>query len=187
MSMGGTVRAVQNRRRRALTTLVPLLLVISASASAQQSGGGDAIGAAPSSPVQSPTTPDATTPSATTPLPTTPATQPVPTPTPEAAAAPTPPPYLTAGAGAQRLPTVATVGDLTEPVVPIAPIRLAGIACALACLLLLAYAGLMRSLGLRTAARSPAAATAPQGRVARLGDRARLVADDVRDFLARRR
>lgn len=182
--MGGTVRAVLIRRPRALLLLLPVALLVAAPSSAQQSGGGAALGSTPVPVVTSPTTPAPTTI-----LPSTPATTPAPVVEPPAASSgtPTPPPYLTAGAGAQQLPAVATVGNLSEPVVPLSPTRIAALVFAVVCLLCLALAALLRSLGLRTAAASPAEATRPPGRLGRVGERARLLADDVRDFLARSR
>ncbi len=185
--MGGTVRAVLIRRPRALLLPLSAALIVAAPSSAQQpSGGGAALGGTPAPVITSPTTPAPTTV-----FPSTPATTPTPALAVEgqgtASATPTPPPYLTAGSGAQQLPTVATVGNLREPVIPLSPTRIAALVFALICLLLLASAALLRALGLRTAAESPAQATRPPGRLGRLGERTRLLADDVRDFLARSR
>ena len=98
---------------------------------------------------------------------------------------PAPPAYLVPGPGAAQQP-IASVARLTESDVPAEPIRIAALAAALLALLAVAAAVLLRTLGFRTPVLDPVAAPA-DGPAARIGERIRGTADDMRDFLRRSR
>jgi hypothetical protein len=107
-----------------------------------------------------------------------PTTTPVP---PAGTVTPTPPAYLTPGQYANVQP-ISGVATLTDPDVPLEPVRLAALIAALIATLGIGLAVLLRSLGLRTAVVRPVQ-VAPGGRVARVRERVGGLADDVRDFL----
>lgn len=101
------------------------------------------------------------------------------------AGTPSPPPYLTPGQDAAIQP-VSGVARLTDPDIPLEPVRLAALSAIVLAALALALSALLRSLGVRTAAARPVpigAAPAAGGPLARLRDRTANLADDVRDFL----
>lgn len=97
-------------------------------------------------------------------------------------ATPTPPPYLAPGAGAQVQP-VSSVASLTDPDVPLEPLRLAALIAALIATLLVGGATLLRSLGVRTATAPAVVATTSDGPASRARERLNALADDIRDFL----
>lgn len=98
-------------------------------------------------------------------------------------ATPTPPPYLAPGQDAEVQP-VSSVSSLTDPDVPLEPLRIAALVAALLAALALGAATLLRTLGLRTAT-GPAVvpSRSDAGPVSRARERVNAVADDVRDFL----
>lgn len=96
---------------------------------------------------------------------------------------PVPPPFLVPGQSAAVQP-VSGVERITEPQIPLEPIRLAALIAALVAILAVAGAALLRSLGLRTAVVSPVIPGAERrGPFSRARDRTGTLADDVRDFL----
>ncbi len=100
---------------------------------------------------------------------------------PAGAAVPAPPPYLSPGQSAAVQP-ISAVANLTEPDLPLEPVRIAAMIAALLAVLLVGAATLLRSLGLRTSVVTPVA-VAPSARFSRVRERTGLLADDVRDFL----
>ncbi|MBO9533564.1 MAG: hypothetical protein J7513_11395 [Solirubrobacteraceae bacterium] len=98
---------------------------------------------------------------------------------------PVPPGYLAPGPGAEQQP-IRGVARLTEPDVPLEPLRLGALIASLIAILLVAIAALMRALGVRTPVSEPLPAPAT-GPLSRIGERLRGTADDMRDFLRRTR
>lgn len=117
----------------------------------------------------SPSTPAVTAPAETTPAPA------------AGTVTPAPPAYLVPGQSAAVQP-ISGVASLTEPDLPLEPVRLAALIAVLLASLLVGGAALLRGLGLRTAVASPIV-VAPRGGFARVRERTSLLADDVRDFL----
>jgi hypothetical protein len=119
--------------------------------------------------------------------PTTPAAAPPPVATDGASATtPVPPPYLVPGPAAATQP-ISSVARLEDADVPLEPVRLAALIGALLAAILVALSVLLRTLGLRTPVVDPVPAPGGFGPMARLGDRLRGTADDMRDFLRRAR
>lgn len=122
--------------------------------------------------------PDAASPTTVTPQSTTPA---------PALTTPGPPAYLVPGQSAAVQP-VSGVERLTEPEIPLEPVRLAALIATLLAIFGVGGAALLRSLGLRTAVVSPVVlVSARRGPFTRARDRTGTLADDVRDFLRRDR
>lgn len=97
---------------------------------------------------------------------------------------PVPPPYYMPGPGAATNP-VASVTQLTDPEVPLEPLRLGALALVVLLLGGISFAALSRALGWREPLGSPVATR--RSRARRLADSMVLVADDMRDFVRRRR
>jgi hypothetical protein len=95
---------------------------------------------------------------------------------------PVPPAYLVPGQSASVQP-VASVASITEPDLPLEPVRIAALVSTILAALLLGVAALLRTLGLRTAiGRAPVVTGAPS-RFTRLREKPGRLADDIRDFL----
>ena len=95
---------------------------------------------------------------------------------------PTPPPYLAPGEGASVQP-VASVQSITEPEIPLEPLRTAAVIAAVLAALLMAAAAIARGLGLRDAAAPVLPTSTGSGPFSRAREKATTLADDVRDFL----
>lgn len=144
-----------------------------------QLGGGLAPGTTPGATAPLATTPGAVTPDDAELPPASDTTAPAPT---TAGPTPTPPPYLAPGAATQVQP-VSSVASLTDPDVPLEPLRLAALAAALIAALLIGGTALLRTLGVRTATGPAVVASTGGGPASRARERLNALADDVRDFL----
>lgn len=97
---------------------------------------------------------------------------------------PLPPPYYAPGPGVAAAP-VSSVAGLAGPQLTVDPLRAAGLVLVALLLLAIALSALSRALGWREPLGSPVAA--PPSRRRRLADAMATVADDMRDFVRRRR
>ncbi|MDO9352392.1 MAG: hypothetical protein Q7T55_01765 [Solirubrobacteraceae bacterium] len=95
---------------------------------------------------------------------------------------PVPPAYLAPGQSASVQP-VSGVASLSDPDLPLEPVRIAALVATILAALLLGVAALLRTLGLRTAIGPTPVVIAPPGRFSRLREKPGRIADDIRDFL----
>lgn len=181
---------MSHRRPPVTIAVVAVLALLPPAAAVAQTPGGAQLPGLPQAPIDGVGTPAPTSPEAD-PVPTTPAsgaTAPAPSasaPAGEQSTTPEPPLYLVPGASAQGQP-ISSVAELSDADVPLEPIRTASLIATLLAALLIAAATALRSLGLRTPVVDPVAPPRT-GPGARAADRLRATADDMRDFLRRRR